>query len=106
VKSFRAFRRDETVTKPFLVCGDTAQKQSGTIVVTMERRDEKRERASFDTIAVWRAADKEGSEDLRVWLGEVPAKHVLSFPSGKPQPTWRNDGLGNLVTIVKPRAHA
>jgi len=50
-------------------------------------------RFDFDTIAVWQAAHKQRSEDLRVWLGEIPAEQ----PKEQLQPFWR----GALVTIMR-----
>jgi hypothetical protein len=50
----------------------------------------------FDTIAVWQAAHKWRSEDLRVWLGEISAEQ----PKDQAQPFWR----GALLAILRPRA--
>lgn len=51
----------------------------------------------FDTIAVWRAAHQQRSDDLRVWLGEIPATQ----PKEQPQPVLRGGRRGALVTILR-----
>jgi len=60
----------------------------------------------FDTIAVWRAARQNRSQDLRVWLGEIPTKGEVppAYSRGQAQPIWRGRGEGALVKIIKTRA--
>jgi hypothetical protein len=50
----------------------------------------------FDTIAVWQAAHKQRSEDLRAWLGETSPEK----PKEQALPFWR----GALHAILRPRA--
>jgi hypothetical protein len=53
----------------------------------------------FDTMTVWRAAHKLGSDDLRVWLGEIPIKQ----PNEQRLPLGHVGRGGGLVTILRPR---
>jgi hypothetical protein len=49
----------------------------------------------FDTIAVWQAAHKQRSEDLRAWLGETPPEQ----PKEQAQPFWRGAVLGRPACV-------
>jgi hypothetical protein len=55
----------------------------------------------FDTMAVWRAAHKLGSDDLRVWLGETADKP----PTVRRLPLGHVGRGGAIIAIFRPRGH-